>query len=98
MLKNIFVVMYFVLNSVFVAPAQAKSVTLTQVWKHHLACFIPSFLFTTFSTPFIKWDRKRECFQSIRDIFFHVEWSFINQRNPNVCFLDFSFPCVGLVV
>lgn len=70
MLKNIFAVMYFVLNSVFVAPAQAKSVALTQVWKHHLACFIPSFLFTTFSTPFIKMGQKKRMLPVYQGYFF----------------------------
>lgn len=48
-----------------------KSVILTQVLKTVIVWPVPShvFSFTTFLTPFIIRDSKRECFQFIRELF-----------------------------
>lgn len=66
--------------------------------RYYLACSSSSTLLHNLFDSLYNTGQQEIMLPTYQGLFFHVVRSLINQRNPNVCFCDFSFPCVGLVV
>lgn len=92
------------LNFNLLAPAQASKKlpklvvsVISDPARNIFGLFHLKFSFTVFDSLYNTGQQER-MLPTYQGILFHVERNIINQRNPNVCFFDFCFPCVGLVV